>query len=37
MAAARELVLVVDDDPKIVGLVRAYLISGGFDVATAAD
>jgi DNA-binding response OmpR family regulator len=35
--AARDLVLVVDDDPKIVALVRAYLISGGFDVVTAAD
>jgi DNA-binding response OmpR family regulator len=29
--------MVVDDDPKIVALVRAYLISGGFDVVTAAD
>ncbi len=37
MATARDLVLVVDDDPKIVALVRAYLISGGFDVLTAAD
>jgi two-component system, OmpR family, alkaline phosphatase synthesis response regulator PhoP len=37
MATARDLVLVVDDDPKIVALVRAYLISGGFDVITAAD
>src|SRR3982074_3791705 len=37
MATARDLVLVVDDDPKIVTLVRAYLISGGFDVVTAAD
>jgi DNA-binding response OmpR family regulator len=37
MATARDLVLVVDDDPKIVALVRAYLISGGFDVVTAAD
>lgn len=37
MAGARDLVLVVDDDPKIVALVRAYLISGGFDVVTAAD
>jgi two-component system alkaline phosphatase synthesis response regulator PhoP len=35
--AARDLVLVVDDDPKIVALVRAYLIRGGFDVVTAAD
>ena len=37
MATARDLVMVVDDDPKIVALVRAYLISGGFDVVTAAD
>ena len=37
MAVARELVMVVDDDPKIVALVRAYLISAGFDVVTAAD
>jgi two-component system alkaline phosphatase synthesis response regulator PhoP len=37
MATARDLVLVVDDDPKIVALVRAYLISAGFDVVTAAD
>jgi two-component system alkaline phosphatase synthesis response regulator PhoP len=37
MATARDLVMVVDDDPKIVALVRAYLISGGFDVITAAD
>jgi two-component system, OmpR family, alkaline phosphatase synthesis response regulator PhoP len=33
----RELVLVVDDDPKIVALVTAYLRNAGFDVATAAD
>jgi DNA-binding response OmpR family regulator len=37
MAAGRELILVVDDDPKIVALVRAYLVSGGFDVVTAED
>src|ERR1700730_6694727 len=37
MATARDLVLVVDDDPKIVARVRASLISGGFDVVTAAD
>src|SRR4030081_3791640 len=37
MATARDLVMVVDDDPEIVALVRAYLISGGFDVVTAAD
>ncbi len=30
-------VLVVDDDPKIVQLVRAYLEREGFSVATAAD
>src|SRR2546427_6930441 len=32
MAAGRELILVVDDDPKIVALVRAYLVSAGFEV-----
>lgn len=37
MAAKRDLILVVDDDPKIVALVRAYLVSAGFDVITAAD
>jgi two-component system, OmpR family, response regulator MtrA len=37
MAPGRDLILVVDDDPKIVTLVRAYLISGGFDVITARD
>ena len=37
MAAQRDLILVVDDDPKIVALVRAYLVSAGFDVLTAAD
>src|ERR1700730_10877490 len=36
MATARDVVMVVDDDPKIVALVRAYLISGGFHVVTAA-
>ena len=30
-------ILVVDDDPKIVALVRAYLERGGYGVATAAD
>ena len=30
-------ILVVDDDPKIVQLVRAYLEREGFDVVTAAD
>lgn len=37
MAAKRDLILVVDDDPKIVALVRAYLVSAGFDVIAAAD
>lgn len=37
MTPRRDLVLVVDDDPKIVMLVRAYLVSAGFDVVTAAD
>jgi DNA-binding response OmpR family regulator len=37
MAPGRDLILVVDDDPKIVTLVRAYLVSGGFDVVTAQD
>ena len=37
MASRRDLILVVDDDPKIVALVRAYLVSAGFDVVTAAD
>jgi len=34
-AAAR--ILVVDDDPKIVNLVRAYLLSAGFTVLSAGD
>jgi DNA-binding response OmpR family regulator len=33
----RDLILVVDDDPKIVALVGAYLVSAGFDVVTAGD
>jgi len=33
----REQILVVDDDPKIVNLVRAYLVAAGFDVVTAED
>jgi two-component system response regulator MtrA len=37
MAAKRDLILVVDDDPKIVALVRAYLLRAGFDVVTAGD
>lgn len=32
-----DLVLVVDDDPKIATLVRLYLERAGFEVATAAD
>ncbi len=35
--ANRDLILVVDDDPKIVALVRAYLARAGFDVITATD
>lgn len=37
MASRRDLILVVDDDPKIVSLVHAYLVNAGFDVITAAD
>jgi two-component system response regulator MtrA len=37
MTSARDLILVVDDDPKIVALLRAYLVAAGFDVLTAAD
>ena len=33
----RQRILVVDDDPKIVNLVRAYLVAAGFDVITAGD
>jgi DNA-binding response OmpR family regulator len=33
----RDIVLVVDDDPKIAGLVRMYLERAGFEVAVAAD
>ncbi len=32
-----ETILVVDDEPKIVKTVRAYLVSAGFRVATAGD
>lgn len=32
-----EQILVVDEDPKIVNLVRAYLVAAGFDVMTAED
>ncbi|MDQ6772478.1 MAG: response regulator transcription factor [Candidatus Dormibacteraeota bacterium] len=37
MAESRELILVVDDDPKIAELLRAYLVGAGFAVETAAD
>jgi DNA-binding response OmpR family regulator len=37
VAAKRDLILVVDDDPKIVVLVQAYLFRAGFDVITAGD
>lgn len=37
MATQRDVILVVDDDPKIVALVRAYLASAGFGVITAGD
>jgi DNA-binding response OmpR family regulator len=33
----RDIVLVVDDDPKIADLVRMYLERAGFEVAVAAD
>ncbi|MEX2160394.1 MAG: response regulator [Anaerolineales bacterium] len=32
-----ELILVVDDEPKIIRLARDYLVKNGFRVATAAD
>src|SRR5947209_3063512 len=37
MPSKRDLILVVDDDPKILALVRAYLLSAGFEVVTAGD
>jgi DNA-binding response OmpR family regulator len=37
MAGKRDLILVVDDDPKIVALLQAYLLRAGYDVATAGD
>jgi two-component system, OmpR family, response regulator MtrA len=37
VTAKRDLILVVDDDPKIVALVQAYLFRAGFDVITAGD
>ncbi|HEY4025201.1 MAG TPA: response regulator transcription factor [Candidatus Dormibacteraeota bacterium] len=37
MGPQRDLILVVDDDPKIVALVRAYLLRAGFEVLTAGD
>src|SRR5205085_3031219 len=33
--AAPRRILVVDDDPRIVALVRAYLVAGGYEVITA--
>src|SRR5690348_1154920 len=36
-ARTRDRVLVVEDDPKIAGLVRLYLERAGFDVAVAGD
>jgi DNA-binding response OmpR family regulator len=37
MTPRRDLILVVDDDPKIVALLRAYLLRANFDVVTAGD
>src|SRR5215469_11610720 len=37
MPGKRDLILVVDDDPKIVALVQAYLLRAGYEVATAGD
>ncbi len=37
MGPRRDLVLVVDDDAKIVALLRAYLERAGFDVLSAGD
>jgi DNA-binding response OmpR family regulator len=37
MPGKRDLILVVDDDPKIVALLRAYLLRAGFEVVTAGD
>lgn len=37
MPADRDLILVVDDDPKIVALVRAYLARAGFEVIAAGN
>src|SRR3981081_2433961 len=37
MAAGRELILGVGDGHTIVALVRAYLVSAGFEVITAQD
>lgn len=37
MAADQEPVIVVDDDPKIVRLVRTYLERGGYGVVEASD
>src|SRR5215472_5572364 len=37
MPVKRDLILVVDDDPKIVALLRAYLLRAGYDVGVAGD
>jgi DNA-binding response OmpR family regulator len=37
VATQRDLILVVDDDVKIVELLRAYLVRAGFDVLGAGD
>jgi two-component system, OmpR family, alkaline phosphatase synthesis response regulator PhoP len=37
VSSPRDLILVVDDDPNIVALIRAYLVRAGFDVITARD
>ena len=36
-AAARQMVLIVEDDPTVAQLIRLYLIRDGYDVLTAAD
>src|SRR5438132_196676 len=37
MAMSAPPILIVDDDPKVIGLVRAYLQRAGFRVIGAAD
>ena len=37
MSAARKRVLVIEDEPDLRDLIRAYLEEAGYDVATAAD